>query len=285
MELRTGCTSTQKDDPSKAENYRGITLLSSLSKLFTSILNNRLYDYATKKGILKDEQGGFRKLHGTVDIIFILKMLIGKYVKSKSQRQRNLLFSCFVDFSKAFDRVPRNKLFDKLRTVGIKGHFLEVLMSMYSNDKSAGKIENKITQTFLCHNCVKQGCMLSPTLFNILLSDLPEMLTTEVMLRERPTNCLLYADDLAIFAGSARGLPRILNKLESFCEKVDLNVNLDKTKVMIFNNSGKSLNNYSFRYGMNKLENAKSSVSVSRADIVPVWKFHPCKARIEKSQP
>ena len=79
-------------------------------------------------------------------------MLIDKYVKSKPQRQRNLLFSCFVDFSKAFDSVPRNKLFDKLRTVGIKGRFLEVLMSMYSNDKSAVKIENKITQTFLCHN-------------------------------------------------------------------------------------------------------------------------------------
>ena len=57
-------------------------------------------------------------------------MLIDKYVKSKPQRQRNLLFSCFVDFSKAFDRVPRNKLFDKLRTVGIEGHFLEVLISM-----------------------------------------------------------------------------------------------------------------------------------------------------------
>ena len=122
-------------------------------------------------------------------------MLIDKYVKSKSQKQRNLLFSCFVDFSKAFDRIPRNKLFDKLRTIGVKGHFLEVLMSMYTNDKSAAKIENKITQTFLCHNGVKQGCMLSPTLFNTYLSDLREMLnissTTEVMLRERPTNLQL----------------------------------------------------------------------------------------------
>ena len=107
-------------------------------------------------GVLKDEQGGFRKMNGTVDSIFILKMLIDKYVKSKSQGRRNLLFSCVVDFSKAFDHVPRNKLFDKNRTVGIKGHFLEVLMFMYSNDKSAVKIENKITQTFLCHNGVKQ---------------------------------------------------------------------------------------------------------------------------------
>ena len=86
----------------------------------------------------------------------------------------------------------------------------------------------------------------------------PISMTTEVMLRERPTNCLLYADDLVIFARSAEGLQRILNKLESFCEKVDLTVNLDKTKVMIFNNSGKSLNNYSFKYGTNKLENTKS---------------------------
>ena len=56
----------------------------------------------------------------------------------------------------------------------VKGYFLEVLISMYSKDKSAVKIENKITQKFLCHNGVKQGCMLSPTLFNIYLSDLPK---------------------------------------------------------------------------------------------------------------
>ena len=105
-----------------------------------------------------------------------MKMPIDKYVKSKPQRQRNFLFSCFVDFSKAFDSVPRNKLFDKLRAVVIKGHFLGVLMYMYSNNKSAVKIENKITQTFLCHNGVEQRFMLSPTLFNIYLSDLPEML-------------------------------------------------------------------------------------------------------------
>ena len=116
----------KKDDRSKAENYRGITLLSALGKLFTSILNDRLYDYMTKKGILKAEQGGFKKRHGTVDSIFILKTLIDKFVKSKPQKRRNLLFSCFVDFRKAFDRIPRQKLFEKLRKEGIKGRFLEM---------------------------------------------------------------------------------------------------------------------------------------------------------------
>ena len=78
------------------------------------------------------------------------------------------------------------------------------------------------------------------------------------MLGDRSINCLLYADDLVIFSKSAKNLQIVLNKLESFCENVDLRVNLDKTKIMIFNNCGKSLNNYLFRYGDDELENVKS---------------------------
>ena len=125
----------KKDDRSKVENYRGITLLSALGKLFTSILNNRLYDYMVQKGILKAEQGGFRKMHSTVDSIFTLKMLIDKYVKSKPQKHRNLLFSCFVDFRKAFNCIPPQKLFDKLRKEGVQGRFLDVLISTNPGQK------------------------------------------------------------------------------------------------------------------------------------------------------
>ena len=78
------------------------------------------------------------------------------------------------------------------------------------------------------------------------------------MLSDKYINCLLYADDLVIFSRSAKSLQIILNKLESFCENADLSVNLDKTKIMIFNNCGKSLNNYLFRYGADELENVKS---------------------------
>ena len=131
-----------------------------------------------QKGILKADQGGFRKMLWTVDSIFTLKMLIDKYVKSKPQKHRNLLFSCFVDFRKAFDCIPRQKLFDILRKEGVQGRFLDVLISMYSNDKSAVKIDNKLTESFTCHAGVKQDCMLSPTLFNFYLSGLPKFLNT-----------------------------------------------------------------------------------------------------------
>ena len=131
-----------------------------------------------QKGILKAEQGGFRKMHGTVDSNFTLKTLIDKYLKSKPQKHQNLLFSCFVDFRKAFDCIPRQNLFDKLRKEGVQGRFLDVLISMYSNDKSAVKIDNKLTESVTCYAGVKQGCMLSPTLFNFYLSDLPKFLNT-----------------------------------------------------------------------------------------------------------
>ena len=62
--------------------------------------------------------------------ILTLKMLIDKYVKSKPQKHRNLLFSCFVDFRKAFDCIPRQNLFEKLRKEGVQGRFLDVLISI-----------------------------------------------------------------------------------------------------------------------------------------------------------
>ena len=114
----------------------------------------------TKKGILKAEQGGFKKKSRYSDSIFILKTLIDKFVKSKPQKRRNLLFSCLVDFRKAFDRIPRQKLFEKLRKEGIKGRFLEIVMSMYSKDKSAVKINNKMTEAFPCFSTGLEGVQL-----------------------------------------------------------------------------------------------------------------------------
>ena len=78
LKLRTDCIRTQERRPIKTENYRGIYSIVIGRQLTIHIhsYNNSLYDYATKKGILKDEQRGIRKMHGAVDSIFILKMLI-----------------------------------------------------------------------------------------------------------------------------------------------------------------------------------------------------------------
>ena len=99
---------------------------------------------------MKAGQRGFRKMHRTVDSIFTLKTLIDEYVKSKPQQHWNLLFSCFVDFRKAFDCIRQQKLVNKLRKEGVNGRFLDILISMYSNDQSAVEINDKLNQSFTC---------------------------------------------------------------------------------------------------------------------------------------
>ena len=146
---------------------------------------------------------GILKNHSTVDCIFILKSLVDRYVKSKPKTKQNKLFTCFVDFKRAFDSIPREKLFQKIEKAGINGKFLSVLSSMYLNDCSAIKQNGYITETFKCRVGVKQGCMLSPTLFNLFLSDLPDTLNKapvkeDISIKGVKLRSLLYADDLAI---------------------------------------------------------------------------------------
>ena len=81
-----------------------------------------------------------------------------------------------MDFKKAFDRVPRHILFEKLLSYNITGKFYDCLKNMCLNDQAAIKIGEKITDKFVINQGVKQGCILSPLLFNIFLADLPRCL-------------------------------------------------------------------------------------------------------------
>ena len=90
-------------------NYRGISVLSCLGKLFSSVLNQRLLHYVLEKNILSEEQLGFIAGNRTSDAHLILHNLSQLYCHKKGQK----IFSCFVDFSEAFDSIPRDTLFNK----------------------------------------------------------------------------------------------------------------------------------------------------------------------------
>ena len=103
-----------KGDINDVNNYRGITLLSCLGKLFTSVINARLYTYLTLENLLGSEQAGFRAKHSTLDHIFALQVLSNFYINNSKQ-----LFCAFVDYSKAFDFVNRACLWQKLLNTNI----------------------------------------------------------------------------------------------------------------------------------------------------------------------
>ena len=158
-----------ENDPN---NYRGITLLSSLGKLFTSCLNSRLNLYAESSGLLNENQAGFRKGYSTLDHIYSLHSIIEYYLYKKKR-----LYCAFVDYSKAFDLVDRVSLWQKMLAKGITGKVFNVIYNIYAKAKSCVKMGNQISGLFNSCIGVRQGENLSPLLFAIYISDFDSFLS------------------------------------------------------------------------------------------------------------
>ena len=138
-------------------NYRGITLLSVLGKLFSRLLNNRLIEWAETYQVFIEAQAGFRKSMSTDDNVFVLHGLITHMLNSGKQ-----FYCAFIDFTKAFDYVVRDILWYKLIKLGVRGQILNVIKSMYQNIKSKVKCNNELSDEFSCCLGVRQGECLSP---------------------------------------------------------------------------------------------------------------------------
>jgi hypothetical protein len=229
------------------DNYRGITLLSCMGKLFTFILNERLKLFLEYNKILCEEQAGFRKGYSTSDHIFTLNFIIGLYL-NKGKR----LYGAFVDYRKAFDSIHRITLWKKLVSYNIDGYFFKVIHNMYSMAKSCVKNGSVISRFFDCNSGVRQGENLSPLLFALFLNDLNTYLSTHYagltswckdMNEKLPDDeldifrklcILLYADDTIILAESPHQLQKALDGMAEYCRKNKLKVNERKTKIVVF---------------------------------------------------
>ena len=160
-------------------NYRGIAVGSNLAKLFCSILHSRLSKFAEEKNLIPSVQIGYKKKTRTIDHILTIKNIIDKYI---FKLPRKYLFSCFVDFKSAFDTIWRKALIHKLLTYEIGGNFLTILHRMYSEVFYCVKLQSGISDKIASNVGVKQGCVLSPTLFNLFLADYLITLMTPVTL-------------------------------------------------------------------------------------------------------
>ena len=240
-----------KEDP---DNYRGISLMSCLGKLFLTTINNRLTEFCLHRGILSPSQLGFVKGNRTSDPHIILNNILQKYC----HRSKKRLYGCFVDFSKAFDSVPRDILLDKLKKHGINGKIFDIIQTIYLEDTVSIKIGNMHSLSFKTNKGVRQGCVLSPLLFNIFLADLQPILDNcgdNVKVNEHINiSCLLWADDILMLSETDKGLQTKLNALENYCDQNKLSVNTKKTQCMIFNKTGRLLKNHRFTYKNSSLD-------------------------------
>ena len=169
--------------------------------------------------------------------MFVLRTLIEKYATAGSK-----LYSCFIDFGKAFDTILHSALLYKITNIGLSGKFFNILKSMYEANSLCVRTGNELSYDFSPSIGVRQGDNLSPNLFKLYVNDLVDIFDSDddpVFLDNCPFSCMLYADDLILLSTSEKGLQSCLNKLATFCDNNGLNVNLNKTKVIIFNKGGK----------------------------------------------
>ena len=228
-------------------------MLSTVSKVYSLILNSRLSEYLETCGVPCEEQNGFRKGKSCEDHAFVLTNLIQDRID-----QRKSTYVSFIDFEKAFDWINRDLLLYKLIMNGIDGKFYFAIKSLYCQTSSCVKLNNILSSSFNTISGVRQGDNLSPTLFNIFINDLSnELKTLNVGVHIGPDillSHLLYADDLAFIAESEADLQELLNCVSSWCQKWHIRINAGKSKIVHFRKRHVNKTTFNFKEGRNKLD-------------------------------
>ena len=144
------------------DNWRGITLLSIPSKVFCRILLGRIETSIDKK--LRQEQAGFRKRIGCTDQIFALRNIIAQTLEWNCP-----LYINFIDFKKAFDSIHHDTLWKILRSYGVPLKIVSLIETFYSHFECSVILSNRSSEWFPLKSGVRQGCILSPILFLVVI--------------------------------------------------------------------------------------------------------------------
>lgn len=211
----------------EVENYRPISLLSCLSKIYEKLMHNRISNFLELNNVLHDMQYGFRAGRSCEHALLTAKEIL---LNSLSKRQVSLLL--LIDFSKAFDMVEHSVLLKKLEHYGIRGTTLKWMKSYLENRMQFVTIEGIDSSTREMKFGVPQGSILGPLLFIIYINDLPQI--------SNFAKFIMYADDANIILTGdniteiSEKLSVLGNELEKWVESNGLALNLKKTKYMIF---------------------------------------------------
>jgi hypothetical protein len=229
--LNSNIISIPKDirgDLSSDDNYRGISLCSSLLKLFELVL-------IQKQGsnlFTSDMQFAYKDGHSTTMSTLVLKDVVNHFLTKGSN-----VYACFIDASKAFDRLRHDMLFDILYKRNVDPLMIRILMDMYARQTIQTSWLGTKSDKFTCQNGVRQGGILSPLLYSVY----NDVLLTK--LKEAGYGCwianhfygaLSYADDLCVLSPTVSGLQHMLNLCEEYGAKYEVLFNPKKTHCMRF---------------------------------------------------
>ena len=266
----------KKGNLKKCDNWRGIALLDVVGKMVARILQERLQRLA--EDVLPESQCGFRKGRGCMDMIFTIRQLV-----EKSWEHNSKCYYSFVDLKKAYDSVPREALWMILQKFGVPGSIIRLVRSFHQGMSAKIRIEGSLLEQINVNNGLRQGCCLSPVLFNLFSCAVLEHWKQKLngvdgvgvhlcykydqkLFRryiKNASHCLLsdclFADDGALLASSRAGMELSIKEYQSTCSSFGLTVSAPKTKHMVS--------------GRMTVESDRESISVDGGDLCCVEEF------------
>ena len=212
----------------ECELHRTISLMSHFTKILLRVLMLRMRKSLRPE--ISHSQFGFMPDKGTRNAIFTLTMLMERCIEVQKD-----LHLCFIDYSKAFDKVRHEELFEMLGKLDIDGKDLRVIRNLYWDQTAAVRIEGEHSDFKHIKRGVRQGCVLSPDLFNLysetILRNLED--TPGLKVNGENLNNLRYADDTVLMAESEAQLQKLLDIVVKESEAMGLSLNVKKTECMV----------------------------------------------------
>jgi len=235
-------------------NYRPITLLSLVGKVYTGVLCERLTSWSERHGtgVLVPEQGGFRPGRGCPEQVFALTELIKMRARAKLDT-----YACFIDIKKAYDTVWHAGLKAKLKQYGIHGRMLSALCSLYDGCESTIRLGGALgyTEFFPIETGVRQGCILSPLLYSLFINGVAAELKQKHSEHGVPLGpgqrlvLLLYADDIVLLSEDEAGVARLMAAVHAYSVRWRFEINHSKCGLMCFRWQGCRLPTSEVRLG------------------------------------
>ena len=224
-------TIPKKGDLKLCENYRTISLVVHASKILLEIIRRRLKPHIEMH--LSEEQAGFRPGRSTIEQIFVWRQLAERYIEV----QNGELVNVFIDFKKAFDRVWHTGMFRVLQHYNIPRKLTALIQNLYSQAVSAVRIGNDISDWFQQTVGVRQGCILSPDLFNLfldhVLGEALEAYQGGALASGRRVSNLRFADDIDLMGETVEETQDLLEAVHFSSQQHGLEISKDKTKVLL----------------------------------------------------
>ena len=174
-------------DRSNPLNYRPISLLSVISKVFESLINDAVVSHLESHGLFSDHQYGFRKSRSTADLLTVITERIYRALDGNGVAR-----AVALDISKAFDKVWHSGLLHKLSAYGIRGKVFNILQSFLLDRSLKVILDGQSSSTFSINAGVPQGSILGPILFLIFINDLPD--SSRLL-----SKVGIFADDTSIY--------------------------------------------------------------------------------------